>query len=303
MRNIESIEVQLRYRIIGQLHTGRLRPGDRLPSIRELSRQLGTDHRLIAEAYRGLEREGVVEIRPGSGVFAATQEEVGGVSSERARWLGRILHEGWLRHLSRKELGELITRSASTSLRCGVIESNTDHLVAFCAEMEESFALDTAPLKVPPDAGIEEVSLDDLAGVDLVVTSIFHAELAREMVGRLDLPLVVLTINPEFTAEIGRRLRERPLTGVMVDPEYAIRAEKFLGVTAHRGRSRFVLLSDLDRETFDPEREDVLLTRAARRELGLQAFHLIPPPPDLISSEAAHDLLMEITRLSLSRSA
>jgi len=51
---------------------GRLSPGDRLPSQRELAQRLVVAPLTVKKAYDLLEREGVVESRHGSGTFVAT---------------------------------------------------------------------------------------------------------------------------------------------------------------------------------------------------------------------------------------
>lgn len=50
---------------------GRLQPGERLPSVRELSRSLVVNPNTIARVYGELEREGILNTRPGLGVFVA----------------------------------------------------------------------------------------------------------------------------------------------------------------------------------------------------------------------------------------
>lgn len=50
---------------------GKLKPEDRLPSVRELSRKLVVNPNTIARVYTELEREGVLNTRPGLGVFVA----------------------------------------------------------------------------------------------------------------------------------------------------------------------------------------------------------------------------------------
>jgi GntR family transcriptional regulator len=50
---------------------GRLLPDQRLPSVRDLSRQLVVNPNTIARVYTELEREGVLNTRPGLGVFVA----------------------------------------------------------------------------------------------------------------------------------------------------------------------------------------------------------------------------------------
>ena len=51
--------------------TGRLAPGDRLPSVRELARELVINPNTIAKAYQALESEGITVSRHGSGTFVA----------------------------------------------------------------------------------------------------------------------------------------------------------------------------------------------------------------------------------------
>ena len=50
---------------------GQVRPGERLPSVRELSRRLVVNPNTIARVYTELEREGLLNTRPGLGVFVA----------------------------------------------------------------------------------------------------------------------------------------------------------------------------------------------------------------------------------------
>lgn len=50
---------------------GRMLPGQRLPSVRELSRTLVINPNTVARVYTELEREGVLNTRPGLGVFVA----------------------------------------------------------------------------------------------------------------------------------------------------------------------------------------------------------------------------------------
>lgn len=50
---------------------GKLATGTRLPSVRQLSRELVVNPNTIARAYTELERDGVLNTRPGLGVFVA----------------------------------------------------------------------------------------------------------------------------------------------------------------------------------------------------------------------------------------
>jgi molybdate-binding protein/DNA-binding transcriptional regulator YhcF (GntR family) len=66
-----------------QVATGKLKPGDRLPAIRDLARQLGIDPGTVARAYRDLEREGASTSRRGSGSFIS--DIAGSASADTAR--------------------------------------------------------------------------------------------------------------------------------------------------------------------------------------------------------------------------
>ena len=60
---------QLMEQICASIARGRLRPDERLPSVRELSELLVVNPNTVARAYTELEREGVLYTRPGLGVF------------------------------------------------------------------------------------------------------------------------------------------------------------------------------------------------------------------------------------------
>jgi GntR family transcriptional regulator len=65
----EPIYRQLATQVREGVARGRLLPGEKLPSVRELSRSLVVNPNTIARAYTELEREGVLNTRQGMGVF------------------------------------------------------------------------------------------------------------------------------------------------------------------------------------------------------------------------------------------
>lgn len=62
---------QLRTQIITGVREGRLPPGARLPTVRELAGQLGLAVNTVARAYRELETAGILETRGRFGSFVA----------------------------------------------------------------------------------------------------------------------------------------------------------------------------------------------------------------------------------------
>jgi len=62
---------QLRTQIIDGVRDGRLTPGTRLPTVRDLAGQVGLAVNTVARAYRELEAAGVLETRGRFGTFVA----------------------------------------------------------------------------------------------------------------------------------------------------------------------------------------------------------------------------------------
>ncbi len=62
---------QLAEQIRAGVARGRLKPGEQLPSVRDLSRTLVVNPNTVARVYTELERDGVLHTRQGLGVFVA----------------------------------------------------------------------------------------------------------------------------------------------------------------------------------------------------------------------------------------
>lgn len=62
---------QIRLQVLAHVSAGRLRPGDRLPTIRTLASDLGVAAGTVARAYRELEGGGVVTTRRRTGTVVA----------------------------------------------------------------------------------------------------------------------------------------------------------------------------------------------------------------------------------------
>ena len=72
-RGAEPLRSQLENRLREAIRSGRLRPGERLPSSRELARALGTSRGLVQECYGQLQAEGYLSTRVGSATTVAVQ--------------------------------------------------------------------------------------------------------------------------------------------------------------------------------------------------------------------------------------
>jgi GntR family transcriptional regulator len=77
---------------------GRLKPGDQLPTVRELAVELRVNANTVARVYSELERAGVFETRRGVGTFVRAGRTEARPASEHAKRLRafatRVLSEG-----------------------------------------------------------------------------------------------------------------------------------------------------------------------------------------------------------------
>lgn len=296
-----DLTAQLRDRLLNGLHVGRIHPGDRLPSIREVSRDTGADHRAVAAAYRVLQAEGLVEVKGRSGVFAARQERVGGeVLEETARWLAEVVTDAWRRQIPLPELHDLLRRCTSQArLRVACVESNLDQMVAYRTELAEMFGIDAIPVYVP-DTGTDARLRERLAAADLVVTTRFHAARVKEALRASRKPLVVVTVHPRITEAVRSEMDRGELLVVSVDREFGERIRSMHQDRDPDGKHIRVILADqLEEVARIPRDRTVLLTRAARERLqGIRAPAAIPHSPTF-SPQTARELAEAIIRLNL----
>ncbi len=68
-RSPEPLFEQVVFAVKAALAKGTAKPGDRLPSVRELARELAINPNTVVRAYEVLERDGVVVRRQGAGCF------------------------------------------------------------------------------------------------------------------------------------------------------------------------------------------------------------------------------------------
>ena len=98
---------QIEYAIL----SGRMRPGDRLPTIRSLAVDLKTNPNTIARAYSELEIRGILATQVGSGTFISDKKPVmedDSLNRKIREVLSRFVHEMRDLGVEKRELVKLI---------------------------------------------------------------------------------------------------------------------------------------------------------------------------------------------------
>ena len=105
---------QIAAQVKDQVQRGDVRPGDELPSVRELAENLGINLHTVRNAYLKLRDQGVIDLRLGRRARIARQRAAGVTTAEAELALGaqvrELVADAYLLGLSNEELHELLNR-------------------------------------------------------------------------------------------------------------------------------------------------------------------------------------------------
>lgn len=221
VRRRTALADTLRQRIFSGLHLGTLSPGDRLPSVRDLARELEADPRSILTAVREMEKEGLVELRQRSGIYVAEHVMTRPSSPREADWIADLLVEGLSHDVSGPRFAEHIRRYLDTvRIRVACIECNHDQNAQLCGELHDDYGLDAQPVDL-----YDLFATADAAAVvrqaDLLVTSQFHANQIRPLAAELGKPLIIAPLQTGLFAGIADLMTKGPVYVVVSDVRFA----------------------------------------------------------------------------------
>ena len=105
------------------LLAGRFRPGDQLPSVRQLAVDLGVHHNTVAGAYRQLAEEGWLDLRRGRGATVIERPAPAPTPRAEAEF--------------RKRLEELVVKALAEGVPSGTVSGELTVLAAKLQEGEK----------------------------------------------------------------------------------------------------------------------------------------------------------------------
>lgn len=282
-----------------RLHLGLVEPGDRLPSARATAQEMGADYRVVVAAYRELERDGLVEVRARSGVFVAAGASRPDATLPRfGQRVVELLAEEVTRGRPALDFPERVRRCLETlRLRAACIECNDDQLSALRYELEVDYGLEASCIEVdelesggrPPHA---------VRQADLLVSTSFHAPEVRRVATALGKPCVIVTLDPDFRAELARLMIERPVYFVGTDPRFADKLRVLFREETAAANLR-PLIVGRDRLEEIPDGAPVVLTPASRERLAGSGLLQRALPPRGFSRESARQILSFVVRANV----
>ncbi|MEP6549762.1 MAG: GntR family transcriptional regulator, partial [Gemmatimonadales bacterium] len=270
----------LQRRIEHSLRTRALSPGDRLPSTREIGGEFDVDPRVALAAYQALAEEGLVVLRPRSGVFVAPMGVSAEAPSPSAELLIDTLVAGVVRGFSTLRFTDDLRIAAfARKLRATVIAPTADQAYGLARELRVDYGLETTTL-LSEHVTTGSVVRSALQRTHLVVTTVALKDEVSRLAARLRKPVIIVDMRPPFVeSEWKGVLRAGRVYIVAADPQFLEIVRKFLERTVDLRNVRMLLVDRDDLSTIPPN-APTYVTEAARQKLGKSRIpgRLISPP-------------------------
>jgi GntR family transcriptional regulator len=112
-RDKTPIYAQLERGLRAAMATSRLKPGDQLPTVRQLAVELSINANTVARVYADLERSGAIETRRGVGSFVTANPDKARPAREHDKrlraFVTRLLAEAAVAGFSAEEIADAIS--------------------------------------------------------------------------------------------------------------------------------------------------------------------------------------------------
>jgi hypothetical protein len=263
-----------------------------MPSTRTMAGDLDADPRVVADAYRVLAADGLVELRPRAGVFVGQGTAApGAATAPSAAWLADVVAEGVRRGVPATALAGAFGQATQTRpLEAAVLAGTVDQAVGIARELRHDFGmsasahvLDQLPRgAVPPS----------LARAQLIVGTEFTAARTERLAERSGARALVIDVRPDLLSPDWRLLlreaRREALYVVIADPRFGVLVNAFLHGVDGAENVR-VLVAGEDDLALIPATAAAYVTEAARERLGAAG---LPPrlmaPARTLSDASVH---------------
>lgn len=274
------IASSLRTRIEHSLRSRALAPGDRLPSTREIGDEFDVDPRVVLAAYQALAEEGLVVLRPRSGVFVAPATSPNDERPPSGDFLTDILVAGVVRGFSLLRFtDDLRIAALGRRLRATVIAKTVDQAYGLSRELKADYGLETTTL-LPEQMASGNGVRSALQRTHLVVTTSALETEVSALAARLGKPVIVADVRPPFVENEWKTfLRSGRAYVIAADPRFLELLRNYLQTVVDLRNVR-MLLAGRDDLTAIPPQAPTYVTEAARQKLGKTQIpgRLISPP-------------------------
>ncbi len=264
---LERVTSVLRDRIRDAAEMGAMKTGDRLPGTRTLASELGVDPRLVASALRRLEQEGLVDMRPRSGVYLAAQK--GATQGDIVLpldWAAEIISQAIERGVPAHRLSAAVERMTDTNkVRAAVIAATSDQAVGMVRELQDDYGITSAATFPEQLRGAQFPK--SLLRAHLIVTTLDLATSMRKIAAELGKQLIVVRVRLDLFTQDGIALVSGPVFVVVADPRFRAILRQAIKPLPGAANVKIVLANSDELPGIPPDAR-TYVTESARRMLG-----------------------------------
>lgn len=290
----------MRSRLLRGVQAGTLQPGDRLPGSREVAAEFDADYRAAIVAYKELQKEGLVELRPRGGVYIAAQKNgSSGVPPISESWVADIFAAALNRGLAAAELVELLPRCLETlRLRSVVIAETDDQVQGLCRELRDDFGFESEGVLAHVARGAAPAPLA-VRRADLLVTVNAHADWVRALGNELQKDVIVIAVRPELRQGEWTMLLRRPVYVLVATEQFGDILRQFYADAPGVENLRIIVFGRDDIATI-PDGAPTYVTQGVRKQLGATRIPgRIIPAARTIAASSAREIFTFIVRQNL----
>jgi DNA-binding transcriptional regulator YhcF (GntR family) len=296
----DEIVDAMRGRVLRGIQAGTLIPGDRLPGSREVAAEFETDYRAAIAAYKALQAEGLVELRPRGGVYIAPRKNgLGGTPPVSESWIADIFSAALNRGIAAPELIELLPRCVETlRLRSVVIADTDDQVHGLCRELRDDFGFESEGVLSDVARGVHPAPLA-VRRADLLVTVKAHADWVIALGRELQKDVIVIAVRPELRQGEWTMLLRRPVYVVVATVQFGDMLRRFYAEVPGIDNLRIIVFGQ-DELSSIPDGAPTYITQGVRKQLGaVRVPGRIIPAARTIAADSAREIFTFVVRQNL----
>ncbi|MBL0386391.1 GntR family transcriptional regulator [Tumebacillus sp. ITR2] len=205
-KNGIPLYIQVKEAVLAEIKTGVWKTGDKLPTERELSEKLKVSRNTVSQAYQELEAEGVLSSVQGRGTFVCDRDDAVRIENRKELLLKIIdvaMEEGLQLGFTLEEFAEFATERARQKLeilskvRVVFIECNREQVDYFSKKLQFDSGVSIAPLVLEDLSKDTDRYLPDVVASDLVITTFFHYDEVKELLGSRK-NVLAISLDPQL---------------------------------------------------------------------------------------------------------
>ncbi|HEV8130800.1 MAG TPA: GntR family transcriptional regulator [Acidobacteriota bacterium] len=213
---------QVKGQLLSGLYTGKLKPGDRLPSVREMARHASINLKSAQRIYQKLSQENYVEIHKASGVFVRERDQQT-YDRMRRKAIHKLISETLDRArglgISAEQLRRLIENFSTGKNLRRIVLTVVDHeeeADIFSSEIRERVApADVYVLSLGKHQnGVDRSALEKS---EYILTTSWHLDAVQGLAARFGKPVLEIRPNPQISTEILEVARTRNVALIVKD--------------------------------------------------------------------------------------